>query len=67
MEDALARGDHQAARRMALVLSRSEDPRLRDPGLALARRLERDPVVLGVLLSTGFILAAVALHYLGHR
>lgn len=67
MEEALDRGDHVATREIASRLSRSDDPKLRDAGAAMLHRLRPDPVILGVLAATAFVMVALALAYLGAR
>jgi hypothetical protein len=67
LEDAFSRGDHAQARALAGALAQREEPALREAGMEGMHKLRLDPVVLGVFLSTGFLLLAVALEYLGHR
>lgn len=67
MDAALDRGDHRLAGQLARELARSDDPTLREAGEAMVRRLRPDPVIVGVLIATAALLAAITLHWWGHR
>lgn len=67
MDAALDRGDHRLAGELARALSSREEPALRDAGRAMLARLRPDPVIVGVFISTAALLAAISLHWLGHR
>ena len=67
MDAALDRGDHRLAGALARDLSTREDPQLRAAGEAMRRRLRPDPVIVGVFIATAALLAAITLHWWGHR
>ena len=67
MDDALERGDHAEARALAARLAASDEPSRRDAGLATLDRLKPDAGVVVVLVTTGLLIAALALTYLGPR
>ena len=67
MEDALDRGDHVETARLARTLTHSDDPETQTAGRAMIERLRPDPMILGVMISTGFLIVALALGYLGRH
>lgn len=67
MEDALDRGDHVRTRELATTLAASDDVKLKATGEAMLARLRPDPVIVAVMLSTGMLMLALALGYLGPR
>lgn len=67
VDDALERGDHRDAQRLAVALASSDDPARRAAGEATLHRLRPDPVIVGVLVGSGAVLAAITLHWFGHR
>jgi hypothetical protein len=67
VDQALERGDHPLAARLARELLTSDDPARRTAGEATLQRLKPDPVIVGVLLASAAVLLAITLHWFGHR
>lgn len=67
IDQALERGDHRLAAELARALASSDDEAKREAGAATLARLRHDPVIVGVLLASTAILAAITLHWFGHR
>lgn len=67
MDAALDRGDHRLAGALARGLVKREEPELRAAGEAMLRRLRPDPVIVGVFIASAALLAAITLHWWGHR
>ncbi|MEZ4395022.1 MAG: hypothetical protein R3A48_28425 [Polyangiales bacterium] len=67
MDQALERGDHRLAAELARALASSDDEAKREASAATLARLRHDPVIVGVLLASAAILAAITLHWFGHR
>jgi hypothetical protein len=67
MDDALDRGDHRLAGELARALASSDDAARREAGAAMLQRLRPDPVIVGVFIATASLLAAITLHWFGHR
>jgi hypothetical protein len=67
MERCLAAGDHHAARTQAEALLASDNPARQAAGRAMRDRLRPDLRVSVVFAVTGGLIAALALHWLGHR
>lgn len=67
MERCLAAGDHHAARTQAEALMASDNPARQAAGRAMRDRLRPDVRVSVVFAVTGGLIAALALHWLGHR
>lgn len=67
MARCLAAGDHHAARLQADALLASDNPARQAAGRALRDQLRPDARVSAVFAVTGSLIAALALHWLGHQ